>query len=121
MKTLKFLKRPNFQHLKELTLTENEVEVLGENTVWELSILKILDMEYNRIQVLKAKIFEQNTKLNKINFVAKSIDLLPKDWFSEGSIIVDYNIDNKYIESLNRITSSCGIPLRVCYSEFKFF
>lgn len=81
VETLKFIKRSNFQHMKNLV----------KDTLWDLPNLETFNINDNGILTLQEKTFRRNTKLREISFFFNRIQFLPKALF-ENNLSLE-NID----------------------------
>lgn len=72
------------KNLVELILSNNKIEEIPEDTLWDLPNLETLTMDDNGILTLQEKTFQRNTKLREISFLFNKIQFLPRALFENN-------------------------------------
>lgn len=86
----KFPKRSNFKNLENLTklqIYKNDIETLGEETLWDLSNLEIFVLYKNNLKILDERTFDKNTRLKQIDVRWNRLELLPRNLFKNNLLL----------------------------------
>lgn len=103
---VKVIKRSNLENLgklQELSIYKNEIEILEEDTLWDLPFLEIFELIKNKLKVIHEKTFHKNEKLREVNLQSNKLELLPRDLFFNNNVLerIDFSKNSLKIIEIN--------------------
>ena len=87
------------QNLQVLNIGENQVEEIGSDTFEEMTNLLTINMNQNKIRMLKPGIFA-NQYLTKVNMSGNKLEEIETGSFSELNILEDVDLSNNMITTI---------------------
>lgn len=86
--------------LRELNVRNNNVEIIAEDTLWDLPRLIEFDISYNKLETLEKNTFEKNLRLERLFAGSNEIEFLPEDLFKNNEMLQYVQFDNNKLTKI---------------------
>lgn len=117
----KLITRSNFENmtqLVELYFFDNQIELLNEDSFWDLPNLEIFQLQNNKIKEINDTLFDRNEKLWSVNIKSnKMLEILPKNLFKNNPYLREVILDDNRLKEIPEKMFEKNIKLK--YASMK--
>lgn len=100
----KRIRRSNFQNLEnllELIFHNNDIEILNEDSLWDLPKLRVFKFVNNKLKVLSEKTFFKNDNLKEVYLNSNELKYLPRNVFLHNSLLEKVDFRNNFLKTID--------------------